>query len=50
MSHHKRCHKTKCKYNTFKDGNEKIILRGKAPRFAFCEQIRAYPIGHRKCE
>ena len=49
MGKHKRCHKSKCKYRTFIDGNEKIILDGKAPKMAFCEQLRAFPLGHRKC-
>lgn len=49
MSKHKRCNKSKCKYRTFTDGNEKIIINNKPPKIAFCEQIRAFPIGHRRC-
>jgi hypothetical protein len=49
MGKHKRCHKSKCKYSTFTDGNEKIIIHGRPPKIAFCEQLKAFPIGQRKC-
>ena len=48
--HRHKCHKTKCKSAFFKEPEIIVITKhGKAPRWQFCDQKRAFPITRRKC-
>lgn len=50
MGHHKHCHAKHCKYEPTTLNMDKVLFPSKPQGIrAFCEGLRAFPIGHRHC-